>query len=100
MVYKVLCGFESKYEIEIIVVLAYLHHKKDVYYDLRKTVFPEEVDKSDKKYSIVKRNEYMIKCSQVMVCYVNNRYSNAYRFMNTASKYGLNIINISSKVIQ
>ena len=28
LVYKVLCDFESKYEIEIIVVLSYLYHKK------------------------------------------------------------------------
>ena len=98
LVYKVLCDFESKYEIEIIVVLSYLYHKKDVYYDLSKTVFPEEVDKADKKYAIVRRNEFMIKRSQVLVCYVNNMVSNSYKYMTQASKKGLRIINISDVV--
>ena len=98
LVYKVLCDFESKYEIEIIVVLSYLYHKKDVYYDLSKTVFPEEVDKADKKYAIVRRNEFMIKRSQVLVCYVNNMVSNSYKYMTQASKKGLRIINISDAV--
>lgn len=98
LVYKVLCDFESKYEIEIIVVLSYLYHKKDVYYDLSKTVFPEEVDKADKKYAIIRRNEFMIKRSQVLVCYVNNMVSNSYKYMTQASKKGLRIINISDVV--
>ena len=98
LVYKVLCDFESKYEIEIIVVLSYLYHKKDVYYDLSKTVFPEEVDKADKKYAIIRRNEFMIKRSQVLVCYVNNMVSNSYKYMTQASKKGLRIINISDAV--
>lgn len=98
LVYKVLCDFESKYEIEIIVVLSYLYNKKDVYYDLSKTVFPEEVDKADKKYAIIRRNEFMIKRSQVLVCYVNNMVSNSYKYMTQASKKGLRIINISDAI--
>ena len=98
LVYKVLCDFESKYEIEIIVVLSYLYHKKDVYYDLSKTVFPEEVDKADKKYAIIRRNEFMIKRSQVLVCYVNNMVSNSYKYMTQALKKGLRVINISDVV--
>ncbi|MBQ6625774.1 MAG: hypothetical protein IIX27_00600 [Ruminococcus sp.] len=98
LAYKVLCDFESKYEIEIIVVLSYLYHKKDVYYDLSKTVFPEEVDKADKKYAIVRRNEFMIKRSQVLVCYVNNMVSNSYKYMTQALKKGLRVINISDVV--
>ncbi len=82
-----------EYNIKVIVVLAYLNSRQ-TYYDSKKTIFPYILERTPKRYAINKRNEYMIKKSQYIICYVNNTFSNAFTFLNLASKQSLNIINL------
>ena len=42
------------------------------------TVFPEELSSVPKRFAISKRNEYLLKKSSVIICYVNNTFSNRY----------------------
>ena len=42
------------------------------------TVFPEELSSVPKRFAISKRNEYLLKKSSVIICYVNNTFSNSY----------------------
>lgn len=92
-VYEVLCDLEREYNIKVIVVLAYLE-SRETYYDSNKTIFPHILESTPKRYAINKRNQYMIKKSQYIICYVNNTFSNAFAFLDFASKHSLNIINL------
>lgn len=98
-VYSTLCLLEKKYDISVVVVLAYLNKFVGVYYDISKTVFPCELDSVPYRYAIIKRNEYMIRHAQYMVCYVNNNVSNSHKFVATAKKLGLHIINLGKQSI-
>ena len=95
MVYQVLEKLESKHTITIHVVLAYLNIKKDnMYFDIDKTIFPDVLEKTPFRYAINKRNEYMIKKSDYIICFVNNTFSNSYNYLRVAMKNNLEIINI------
>lgn len=96
MVYEALCELEKCYNIEIIVVLAYLNMNKEVYFDMNKTLFPEVLEKTPMKYAISVRNKYMIKNSQYMICGIDNTFSNSYNFVEYALKRDLKIINVGT----
>ena len=59
------------------------------------TLFPEELDKTPSRYAISKRNNWLIKNSQCLITYTKRKFSNCYKLIETASKRGLKIINIS-----
>lgn len=58
------------------------------------TVFPEELSSVPKRFAISKRNEYLLKKSSVIICYVNNTFSNSYKYMEKARRKGLTVIRI------
>ncbi len=91
--YSVLSELKKKYQIRIIIALAYLGGRLSYYKD-EETVFPEILEKCPKKYAILKRNKYMIEKSSFMVAYVNNALSNAYKSFEYAQKRQLTIINL------
>ena len=93
LVYNVLDKLAKIYDIRIIVVLSYLKNS-NVYYDMSKTEFPVELEKVPPKYAIKKRNEYMLKRSKYLVCYINNAYSNSYKFITIAQRMNIQIINL------
>jgi len=67
-------------------VLAYLPYKKDNYTDYSKTIFPDEIAKTPKKFAIIKRNQWMIENADIVIFYVKNHFSNAYQFLEYAQK--------------
>ena len=95
--YKVLLKLKKKYNIEILVVLAYLDNKKN-YYNQSFTVFPEILEKTPRRYAILKRNHYMIDKSQFMICYVDNSFTNAYSFLKYALIKKLKVINLGKYI--
>ena len=99
-VYRILSELESKYNIEIIVVLAYLNSKRNIYYDTEKTIFPESLCNVNKRFAIYHRNLYMINKSQYMICYANNTFSNTYKYIQIAKRKGIKIFNIGELEIQ
>ncbi|MBQ4119988.1 MAG: hypothetical protein IJD45_06320 [Clostridia bacterium] len=97
MIYQVLEKLESKYNITIYVVLAYLNmKKKNIYFNINKTIFPNTLEKTPLRYAINKRNEYMIKKSDYIICFVKNTFSNSYNYLQVAMKNNLEIINLGS----
>ena len=91
--YKALCELEKICNIKILVVLSHLNNIPD-YCKGAKTVFPESVEKSPYKYAIIKRNEYMIKNSEFMICFINHTFSNTYNFVKLAIDKHRHIINL------
>ena len=78
-VYEILCELEKKYEIKIRVVLAYLNREDEfTYYDTQKTVFPDCLTKTPPRFAISKRNEYMFKNADYLICYLDKQFSNTY----------------------
>lgn len=91
--YQVLLKLEKIYKIEILVVLSNLTSVPD-YCKGSKMLFPDTVAKSPYRYAIIKRNGYMIKNSQFMVCYINYTFSNTYNFVKQAISKKLHIIDL------
>ncbi len=101
MSYQVLSELEKYYDIDIIVVLAYLNINKDeIFFDISKTVFPQILEKTPPRYAISARNKYMIKKCQYMICGVNNTFSNSYNFVEYAMKRNIKIKNIGAYKIE
>lgn len=97
IVYETLCKLEKVYSIKISVVLAYLSSlNKQTYYDVTKTIYPDVLAKTPFKFAISKRNDFMIRQSQYMICYVNYTNSNASKFVKTAVKRNLKVKNLGS----
>ena len=92
-VYRVLLQLKKQYDIKINVVISYLNSKKNSCYDNDETIYPLGLESVPKRFAIKKSNEFMIKNSEYMVCYVNNTYSNAHKFLTYAKNKKLNIIN-------
>ncbi len=93
-VYRVLCDLKKKHTIEIRVTLAYLNQKNTDKYLTNETVFPSVLEKTPNRYAISKRNMFMIKKSQYMICYLRHTFSNTYTFVKKAKRNNLTIINI------
>lgn len=95
-VYRALSDLKNKYSIKIIVVKAYLNEKTTDSYSPEETLFPCILEKTPLRYAINKRNIYMIKQSQYMICYLNHTFSNSYTFVKYAVSHKLEIVNIGS----
>lgn len=98
LVYKALCELEKKYaDIQVFVVLAYLNRTpQDNDYDMQKTVFPDELTKTPARFAIRQRNAYMLKQADVVIAYLNDPFSNTYRFVETAVKRKKRVINLGN----
>ena len=82
-------------EIKNILVIPYLTFnvfKKEIYDEIR---FPEGFEKYYYKFAIPERNKYMVKESDVAICYVYNICGNAMRTYEFAQKKGIEIINLA-----
>ncbi len=95
LVYECLCELEEKYDIKVAVVLAYLNREDDLtYYDTKKTLFPDCLTKTPPRFAISKRNDYMFKNSDYLICYLDNQFSNTYELILKAVKRNKKIINL------
>lgn len=95
LVYECLCEFEKRYKIKVVVVLAYLNREDELtYYDTEKTIFPDCITKTPPRFAISKRNDYMLKKSDYLICYLDNKFSNTYELVLKAIKRNKKIINL------
>ena len=81
------------FSINVSIVLSYIN-ETSISGHQELTVFPEELASAPKKFAISKRNEYLLNNSSILVCYVNNTFSNAYKWTEKARKKGLSIVEI------
>lgn len=97
LVYEVLCELKTKHRIKVFVVLAYLDRvSKDEYYDVEKTIFPEELTNVPLRLAIRRRNSYMINQADHIVAFLNTAFTNTYKNTEEAVKKKKNIINLGS----
>ena len=84
---------KNQSEVHLTVVLSHLGERAMVA-DQECTLFPEGLELALPRFAISKRNDWLIKNSQIAVIYVNNSFSNSYKLMEKARKKGVKIINI------
>ena len=83
------------YNINYYVVLAYMPVNKQLLTeDYSDTIYPEGLEKAPMRFAIVERNKWMLKKSDVVVCYVNRTFGGAYRFCEMARKENKRVINL------
>ena len=59
------------------------------------TVFPEGLELAIPRFAISKRNEWLLKNSQILIAYVKHKGTNAYNLLQKAARLGLKIINLA-----
>lgn len=94
MVQSVLFELRSEYNIKFDIVLSYIDEVALIG-NQAFTIYPEELANVPKRFAISKRNDYLLKKSNIVICYVNNTYSNRYKFTQKALKKGYTVINLS-----
>ena len=75
------------------VVLAYMPEANN--YQDDKTIFPEGIEVVPKRFAITYRNEWMVRASDVVVCYIDHSWGGASQFVEMATKQGKEIINLA-----
>ena len=81
-------------------MLAYMPKPELRYYDdYGDTVFPEEVADSLPRLAIAKRNEWMLKRSDIVVTYVKRVFGGAFKYKQKAIKKGKFVIQINKNRI-
>lgn len=98
MVLSVLCDAKKEYpEITYNVVLAYMPGRKEEYgfIEPMETVYPEGLENVPLRFAISWRNDWMLKESQVVVCFVRHSMGGSSKFVEKAIKQKKEIINLA-----
>ena len=77
------------------VVIPYLTSKENEYYSEDETVFPGILDTCPEKFSIDRRNKWMIKESDYVVCYIKYDFSRSAQYMEMAKRRKKTVINLA-----
>lgn len=80
--------------INLNVVLSY-HNEEVIRAEQKYTLYPEGLENTPLRFAIAKRNDLLIKKSQILVAYVRHSFSNSHRWISKAKKKGLKIINLA-----
>lgn len=79
------------------VVLAYhpSEVKLVVEVPLEHTIYPGGLEKAPRRYAISKRNDWMLKEADAVICYITHWYGGAAKFVEKAGKKGLLVTNMA-----
>ena len=98
MVRRTLKEFKKKKYpfIDYAVVLAYLPTQKNKFPcdDYSDTIYPDGLENALPKFAICKRNEWLIKQSDIVVTHVTHGFGGAALYKEKAERKGLEVINI------
>lgn len=87
MVLSVLKSLSENFPtISYAVILAYLPTSKSAEFNDLPTIYPEEIECVPKKYAISYRNDWIVKKSDMVICYINRNYGGAAKFVEKARK--------------
>lgn len=78
------------------VILAYLPTEKDEFYSGLPTIYPEGIECVPKRYAISRRNDWIVKQADMVVCYITHSYGGAAKFVEKAYKKGKNVCNLAN----
>lgn len=83
--------------IDYLIVLAYLPVKKSPYeiIDYSKTIYPDGLEKTPRRYAISKRNLWMIDEADTVITYVKYKTGGAAKFKEISQKKGKKVINLA-----
>ena len=84
-------------KIDYAVVLAYLPGK-DSKIDLGHTIYPEGIENVPKRFCISWRNNWLVKNSRYVICYVAHITGGAFSFKEKAKKKGRTVVNLADKL--
>ena len=87
-------------QIDYAVVLAYMPSKKTEYDDYSDTMFPEGIESIHPRYAISWRNNWMIKQSNHIVCYICHTWGGAYQHVMKAKHCGMQVHNIAKAIVE
>ena len=100
MVYRALRELKKTYpQICYNVVLAYMPGERQEYelYDPTETLLPEGIETAPKRFAISWRNKWMVRESQIVVCYIAHSWGGAAQFVKYAKNQGKEIINLAEQ---
>jgi len=93
MAANILKKLKGTYDIKSFLILAYLNKKYDAsLYD--GTIYPP-LEYVPKKFAIIKRNEWMVNNSDIVIAYVGHSWGGAAKTLDYAIKRKKHIINIA-----
>lgn len=99
-VYMYLREIRKEYpDIEYYVVLAYMpNHKsnENYYFEPNESIFPYGFETVPKKCAIIRRNDWMLKQSDTVVCYVNHYIGGSGQMIEKANKQNKRVINLAT----
>ena len=81
-------------QIRYTVVLAYLPDDKSGIMEMN-TLYPEGLESVPKRFCIARRNDWLIRNSKYVICYVGHITGGAAQFMKKAQKQNRTVINIA-----
>ena len=97
---SILLKFKTKYpHIKHYTILAYMPAGNNSNSCYENTLLPEEVAISHPKFAIDKRNEWMLKNSDIVVCYIKHTHGGAAKYYEKAKRQGKIVINIADSII-
>lgn len=97
MVLSVLKSLSQNFPtISYAVILAYLPTEKDEFYSSLPTIYPEGIECVPKKYAISYRNDWIVKKSDMVICYITHNYGGAAKFVEKACKKGKTVCNLAN----
>lgn len=101
MAARALCELKKIYShIEYYVVLAYMPTLNSARERTAPTLLPAEVAQAPAKYSLDRRNRWMIDKSDVVIAYVNRSCGGAASFRKRAITKGKRVINLAQKAFE
>lgn len=79
------------------VVLAYMPYKENELYheDYSDTIYPDGLENTLPRYSIIKRNKWMIDICDYAITYITHPWGGAAQFKELAEKKGKIVINLA-----
>ena len=100
MVLSVLRKLKSEYpDISYKVVFAYFPTAKNDFVPLEpiETIYPEGLETAPKRFAISKRNDWMLRRSDIVICYVWHHFGGSSQFVTKAIKQNKRVINLYEK---
>lgn len=84
------------------VVLAYMptHKQKYELHTPEETVLPEGIETVPRRFAISWRNRWMVKESEIIICYIDHTWGGAVQYIKYAQNQGKEIINLSQKYFE
>ena len=95
-----LIELKNKYpHIKHYTILAYMPVENNANHCYENTILPEDVAIAHPKFAISKRNDWMLKKSDAVICYISHSHGGASKYYEKAKRMGKVVINISNNLI-